>query len=87
MWALIIAGGGILVTILGPFSISGYGIDIESSSSNNLTGNNASSDSGHGIYVYDSTGNNLTRNTGASNTGVGIYFDESSSSNYLINNN
>ena len=25
MWALIIAGGGILVTILGPFSISGYG--------------------------------------------------------------
>ena len=24
MWALIIAGGGILVTILGPFSISGY---------------------------------------------------------------
>ena len=23
MWALIIAGGGILVTILGPFSISG----------------------------------------------------------------
>jgi len=25
MWALIIAGGGILVAILGPFSISGYG--------------------------------------------------------------
>lgn len=25
MWALIIAGGGILVTIMGPFSISGYG--------------------------------------------------------------
>ena len=25
MWVLIIAGGGILVTILGPFSISGYG--------------------------------------------------------------
>jgi len=25
MWILIIAGGGILVTILGPFSISGYG--------------------------------------------------------------
>ncbi len=25
MWALIITGGGILVTILGPFSISGYG--------------------------------------------------------------
>ena len=25
MWALIIAGGGILVTVLGPFSISGYG--------------------------------------------------------------
>ncbi|MBI3255185.1 MAG: hypothetical protein HYZ55_04860 [Nitrosarchaeum sp.] len=25
MWALIIAGGGILVTILGPFSMSGYG--------------------------------------------------------------
>lgn len=25
MWALIIVGGGILVTILGPFSISGYG--------------------------------------------------------------
>ena len=25
MWALIIAGGGILVTLLGPFSISGYG--------------------------------------------------------------
>ncbi len=25
MWALIIAGGGILITILGPFSISGYG--------------------------------------------------------------
>ena len=25
MWTLIIAGGGILVTILGPFSISGYG--------------------------------------------------------------
>ena len=25
MWALIIAGGGILVMILGPFSISGYG--------------------------------------------------------------
>ena len=24
MWALIIAGGGILVTILGPFSIAGY---------------------------------------------------------------
>ena len=24
MWVLIIAGGGILVTILGPFSISGY---------------------------------------------------------------
>ena len=29
MWALIIAGGGILVTILGPFSISGYG-DLDS---------------------------------------------------------
>jgi ABC-type uncharacterized transport system permease subunit len=25
MWILILAGGGILVTILGPFSISGYG--------------------------------------------------------------
>lgn len=25
MWVLILAGGGILVTILGPFSISGYG--------------------------------------------------------------
>jgi hypothetical protein len=25
MWVLIITGGGILVTILGPFSISGYG--------------------------------------------------------------
>ena len=25
MWALIIAGGGILVTVLGPFSISSYG--------------------------------------------------------------
>jgi len=25
MWVLIIAGGGILVTLLGPFSISGYG--------------------------------------------------------------
>ena len=25
MWTLIIAGGGILVTVLGPFSISGYG--------------------------------------------------------------
>lgn len=24
MWILILAGGGILVTILGPFSISGY---------------------------------------------------------------
>lgn len=24
MWVLIIVGGGILVTILGPFSISGY---------------------------------------------------------------
>ena len=25
MWVLILAGGGILVTLLGPFSISGYG--------------------------------------------------------------
>jgi hypothetical protein len=25
MWILILVGGGILVTILGPFSISGYG--------------------------------------------------------------
>ena len=25
MWILILAGGGILVTVLGPFSISGYG--------------------------------------------------------------
>jgi len=25
MWVLILAGGGILVIILGPFSISGYG--------------------------------------------------------------
>jgi ABC-type uncharacterized transport system permease subunit len=25
MWILILAGGGILVRILGPFSISGYG--------------------------------------------------------------
>lgn len=25
MWILILAGGGILVSILGPFSISGYG--------------------------------------------------------------
>ncbi len=25
MWVLILTGGGILVTILGPFSISGYG--------------------------------------------------------------
>lgn len=25
MWILILAGGGILVTILGPFSITGYG--------------------------------------------------------------
>ena len=25
MWILILAGGGILVAILGPFSISGYG--------------------------------------------------------------
>ena len=25
MWVLILAGGGFLVTILGPFSISGYG--------------------------------------------------------------
>jgi hypothetical protein len=25
MWVLILAGGGILVSILGPFSISGYG--------------------------------------------------------------
>jgi len=25
MWILIIAGGGILVMVLGPFSISGYG--------------------------------------------------------------
>ena len=25
MWFLILAGGGILVTVLGPFSISGYG--------------------------------------------------------------
>ena len=25
MWVLILAGGGILVTILGPFHISGYG--------------------------------------------------------------
>lgn len=25
MWILILIGGGILVTILGPFSISGYG--------------------------------------------------------------
>jgi hypothetical protein len=25
MWVLILAGGGILVTVLGPFSISGYG--------------------------------------------------------------
>ena len=25
MWVLILVGGGILVTILGPFSISGYG--------------------------------------------------------------
>lgn len=25
MWILILTGGGILVTILGPFSISGYG--------------------------------------------------------------
>jgi len=26
MWVLIILGGGILVTILGPFSISGFGL-------------------------------------------------------------
>ncbi|MBA0908170.1 MAG: hypothetical protein ITD33_03125 [Nitrosarchaeum sp.] len=26
MWILIITGGGILVTVLGPFSISGYGV-------------------------------------------------------------
>ncbi|MBI5859616.1 MAG: hypothetical protein HZB73_02665 [Nitrosarchaeum sp.] len=25
MWVLILTGGGILVTILGPFSITGYG--------------------------------------------------------------
>ena len=25
MWVLILTGGGILVTVLGPFSISGYG--------------------------------------------------------------
>lgn len=29
MWILILVGGGILVTILGPFSISGYG-DLDS---------------------------------------------------------
>ncbi|MDH3278645.1 MAG: hypothetical protein OEL84_05430 [Nitrosopumilus sp.] len=26
MWVLILLGGGILVTILGPFSISGFGL-------------------------------------------------------------
>ena len=26
MWGLILLGGGILVTILGPFSISGFGL-------------------------------------------------------------
>ncbi|MCD4810556.1 MAG: right-handed parallel beta-helix repeat-containing protein, partial [Methanosarcinales archaeon] len=63
-----------------------YGISLDSSSNNTLTGNTASSNNNNGIYLYDSSNNTLTNNTANSNIIDGIYLC-SSSNNMLTGNN
>jgi len=66
-----------------------YGIYLEGSSYNSLTGNNASNNNGYGIRLYHS-GSNVLSGNDASNNSYGIYVDDSDnnifSGNVLPNN-
>ena len=54
-----------------------YGIYLDESGNNTLTGNTASSNTDRGIYLYSSSNNTLTDNTANNNEYEGIYLYES----------
>ncbi|UCE38236.1 MAG: right-handed parallel beta-helix repeat-containing protein, partial [Thermoplasmata archaeon] len=63
----------------------GDGINLISSSNNNILGNNISNNF-DGIEFYSSSNNNITGNNISSNEGFGIYLRSSSSNNFASNN-
>ena len=63
-----------------------YGILLDSSSNNTVSGNNVTSNNEEGIRLDSSSGNTLSGNNVTSNNGDGIYLD-SSSGNTLSGNN
>ncbi len=68
-------------------SANQYGIFIQSSSGNIISGNTANSNPNTNIYLSSATDNNLTGNTAlASINGYGVYADGSSSNNLLTEN-
>jgi parallel beta-helix repeat protein len=67
-----------------------YGILLNSTSNNNLNGNNITSNSLCGIYLYSSSTNNLSQNN-ITNNANGLWLDSSSNNNitqnHITNNN
>jgi len=66
-------------------SNSEYGILLEDSSNNILTGNSASNNENAGLFLAGSSNNKLTNNTASNNAACGIFL-EYSSNNILTNN-
>jgi len=62
------------------------GIQLDSSSSNTLSGNNVTADNGTGIYLSDSSDNTLSGNKVTNNL-VGIWLEYSSKNNVFYHNN
>ncbi|MCK4402573.1 MAG: right-handed parallel beta-helix repeat-containing protein [Dehalococcoidia bacterium] len=62
-----------------------YGIYLDHSDNNTLTGNTANSNTEYGIYLDHSDNNTLTENTANSNSECGIYLDNSDSNTLTSN--
>jgi uncharacterized repeat protein (TIGR01451 family) len=63
-----------------------YGIQLNSSSNNTLSGNIANSNGNDGIHLFSSANNNLINNTASSNVAYGIYLWHSSNNNTVTGN-
>ena len=67
--------------------MNGYGIDLDSSNSNNLTGNTVANSEQQGIHLSSSSDNAFTSNTVNNNSYWGIWLSSSSDNTLLTGNN